>query len=74
MVATSYHLTVAAVHAAAQPGQLHTAASAARAAEQDWRRVSGSYAGGAMPEVDVSQSVSSGVVIGFRHHVAHGSA
>ena len=48
-VPTAYHLTVAAVHAAAQPGQLHTAASAARAAEQDWRRISGSYVGATAP-------------------------
>ena len=59
-VPTAYHLTVAAVHAAAQPGQLHTAASAARAAEQDWRRISGSYVGATAPEADGSQSISSG--------------
>ena len=57
---TSYHLTVAAVDAAAQPGQLHTAASAARAAEQDWRRISGSYAGAAARQPDSSQSMNSG--------------
>ena len=59
----SYHLTIAAVHAAAQPGQLHTAASAARAAEQDWRRISGSYAGAAAPEADSSRSVDSGTAV-----------
>jgi hypothetical protein len=63
LVPTSYHLSVAAVHAAAQPGQLHTAASAARAADQDWRRISGSYAGAAAPQPDSSQSANSGAAV-----------
>ena len=62
VVPTSYHLDVAAVHAAAQPGQLHTAASAARAAEQDWRRISGSYVGATAPEAEGTESASSGAI------------
>ena len=60
---TSYHLSIFAVHAAAQPGQLHTAASAARAADQDWRRISGSYAGAAAPQADSSQTSDSGASV-----------
>lgn len=57
----SYELTVAAVEAALQPGQLHTARAVAEAAEQDWWRISGLFSQGIASGSDAGTSLRTDV-------------
>lgn len=51
-----YEVKVGAVEAALQPDQLHTALTAAAAAQQDWDRITGGYANRRVPDSASAQS------------------